>query len=98
MNWEILLDVHTTCPNVFDLDLSLLILVDEEDLEAELEALGDEVAMEEEIKTDEGAIPRYLNSARGSQPSYLEGVSAPDGPIGDNKEGVNDNKLGETAT
>ena len=37
-----------------------LILVDEEDLEAELEALGDDVAMEEELKTEEGAIPRYV--------------------------------------
>lgn len=33
-------------------------LVDEEDLEAELEALGDELAMEEELKEEEGAVPR----------------------------------------
>jgi len=37
-------------------------IVDEEDLEAELEALGDELAMEEELKEDEGAVPRYYNS------------------------------------
>ena len=35
--------------------------VDEEDLEAELEALGDELAMEEELKEEEGAVPRYFN-------------------------------------
>ena len=34
------------------------ILVDEEDLEAELEALGEELAMEEELKEEEGAVPR----------------------------------------
>lgn len=33
-------------------------LVDEEDLEAELEALGDELAMEEELNEEEGAVPR----------------------------------------
>jgi len=27
-----------------------------------LEALGDELAMEEELKEDEGAVPRYYNS------------------------------------
>jgi len=59
---------------------------DEEDLEAELEALGDELAMEEEPKGEEGAVP-----------SYLEGVTAPDGPILDKPEGVKDGKLGETA-
>ena len=36
------------------------ILVDEEELEAELEALGDELAMDEELKEQEGAIPRYF--------------------------------------
>jgi hypothetical protein len=39
--------------------LRLTFLVDEEDLEAELEALGDELAMEEELKEEEGAVPRY---------------------------------------
>jgi hypothetical protein len=34
------------------------IIVDEEDLEAELEALGEELAMEEELKEEEGAVPR----------------------------------------
>jgi hypothetical protein len=34
------------------------IVVDEEDLEAELEALGEELAMEEELKEEEGAVPR----------------------------------------
>jgi hypothetical protein len=38
--------------------LPVNILVDEEDLEAELEALGDELAMEEELKEEEGAVPR----------------------------------------
>jgi charged multivesicular body protein 5 len=35
-----------------------ILLVDEEDLEAELEALGEELAMEDELKEEEGAIPR----------------------------------------
>jgi charged multivesicular body protein 5 len=35
-------------------------VVDEEDLEAELEALGDELAMEDELKEEEGAVPRYI--------------------------------------
>ena len=30
--------------------------------------------------------------------SYLEGVTAPDGPILDKPEGVKDGKLGETAS
>lgn len=60
---------------------------DEEDLDAELEALADEVAMEEELKEEEGAVP-----------SYLEGVTAPEGPIVDKPDGVKDGKLGETAT
>jgi len=33
--------------------------VDDEELEAELEALGDELAMEEELKEEEGTVPRY---------------------------------------
>jgi hypothetical protein len=37
-------------------------VVDEEDLEAELEALGDELAMEDELKEEEGAVPRYLHA------------------------------------
>jgi len=36
----------------------LTFLVDEADLEAELEALGDELAMEEELKEEEGTVPR----------------------------------------
>lgn len=36
----------------------LMGLVDEEDLEAELEALGDELALEEELKEEEGTVPR----------------------------------------
>jgi hypothetical protein len=39
----------------------LFFIVDEEDLEAELEALGDELAMEDELKEEEGAVPRYLH-------------------------------------
>lgn len=39
-------------------------VVDDEELEAELEALGDELAMEEELKEEEGAVPRC------SPPSY----------------------------
>jgi hypothetical protein len=42
--------------------LSGLKLVDEEDLEAELEALGDEFAMEE-LKEEEGTVPRYCSLA-----------------------------------
>jgi hypothetical protein len=34
---------------------------DDEELEAELEALGDELAMEEELKEEEGAMPRYTS-------------------------------------
>jgi charged multivesicular body protein 5 len=34
-------------------------VVDDEELEAELEALGDELAMEDELKEEEGAVPRY---------------------------------------
>jgi len=60
---------------------------DDEELEAELEALGDELAMEDELKEEEGAVP-----------SYLEGVTAPDGPIVEKPEGVKDGKLGETAS
>lgn len=74
-------------------------VVDEEDLEAELEALGDEVALEEELKSEEGAVPRCVESSNDSNLlSYLEGVSAPDGPILDTKEGVADGKLSETAS
>jgi hypothetical protein len=36
-------------------------VVDDEELEAELEALGDELAMEEELKEEEGTVPRYPN-------------------------------------
>ena len=36
----------------------LMGLVDEEDLEAELEALGDELAFEDELKEEEGTVPR----------------------------------------
>jgi hypothetical protein len=35
------------------------VVVDEEDLEAELEALGEELAMEDELKEEGGPIPRH---------------------------------------
>jgi hypothetical protein len=35
------------------------LVVDEEDLEAELEALGEELAMEDELKEEGGSIPRH---------------------------------------
>ena len=73
-------------------------VVDEEDLEAELEALGDELAMEEELKEEEGAVPRYLPRCSCVNHGYLEGVTAPDGPILDKPEGVKNSKLGETAS
>ena len=70
-------------------------------MEAELEALGDELAMEDELKEEEGAVPRYLHELwcpNTNTRSYLEGVTAPDGPILDKPEGVKDGKLGETAS
>lgn len=38
------------------------------------------------------------HSSRAEKTSYLEGVTAPDGPIVEKPEGVKDGKLGETAT
>jgi hypothetical protein len=46
-------------PKTFLLIL-IFIIVDEDELEAELEALGDELAMEDELKEEEGAVPRYF--------------------------------------
>jgi hypothetical protein len=54
--------------------------------------------MEEELKEEEGALPRFSPRHSYSDNSYLEGVTAPDGPIMDKPEGVKDGKLGETAS
>ena len=35
-----------------------MLAVDEEELEAELEALGEELALEDELKEEEGSVPR----------------------------------------
>jgi hypothetical protein len=51
--------------------------------------------MEDELKEEEGAVPRYPPPYIKLTASYLEGVTAPDGPILEKPEG---SKLGETAS
>lgn len=64
-----------------------------------MEALGDELTMEDELKEEEDRVPRYIHSnARPNEDSYLEGVTAPDGPILEKPDGSKDGKLGETAS
>ena len=44
--------------------------------------------MEEELKEEEGAVPRYTGFLSDiNEHSYLEGVTAPDGPIVERPEG-----------
>ena len=85
MSSENLLAVLTKFQTVCPWCLSYWFTVDEEDLEAELEALADDLALEEELKEEEGAVP-----------SYLEGVKAPDAPIQDKGDGMKDGTLKET--
>ena len=57
--------------------------------------------MEDELREEEGAVPRYLHKLwcpPTDTYSYLEGVTAPEGPILDKPEGVKDSKLSETAS
>jgi hypothetical protein len=60
MSWESRLDGHMRFLIVWNYECVCVNgVVDDEELEAELEALGDELAMEDELKEEEGAVPRY---------------------------------------
>jgi hypothetical protein len=63
MNWESRLDGRTRflIVWVYVYVHPVNSIDDDEELEAELEALGDELAMEEELKEEEGAMPRYTS-------------------------------------